>query len=98
MKRKFQVTITFTMDDDFGALVPEHRELINDLLEQHIIENYVVSLNSMTSWITINAYTAKEVRTMLNKSPLHKYWDSMSVDEIFVYDSLIYRWPELSYN
>jgi hypothetical protein len=98
MKRKYQVTITFTMDDDFGALIPEHRQLINDLLEQHIIESYVVSLASMTSWITMNAYSAKEARQLLNTSPLSTYWESMDVDEIFVYDSLIYRWPELSYN
>jgi hypothetical protein len=98
MKQKFQVTISFTMDDDFGQYLQGHRAMINELLETHVIEQYVVSLDSMTSWITINAYTDQGARDILNASPLAHYWDDMQVDTIFVYDSLAYRWPELSYN
>jgi hypothetical protein len=95
---KYQVTIKFNMDDEFGVHLGEHRRIINQLIEEHTIENYVVSLESMTCWITINARSEDNARDMLYESPLSIYWEEFSADQIFVYDSLIYRWPELSYN
>ena len=52
--RKFQVTIQFDMNDEFAALVPPHRTYINRLIEQGIIDHYVVTMETQRVWITFS--------------------------------------------
>ena len=68
--RKFQVTIRFDMNDEFAALVPPHRIYINRLIEQGIIDHYVVTMETQRVWITFSAETRKDVERYLAKSPL----------------------------
>jgi len=53
--RKFQVTIQFDMNDEFAALVPPHRTYINRLIEQGVIDHYVVTMETQRVWITFSA-------------------------------------------
>jgi hypothetical protein len=94
---KYHVTIYFEMDEQFMTLVPPHRLVINNLIEKNIIDTYSVSLDSQRSWIVINAASKAEVRKILSKSPLYKYW-VIEVDDIIVYDGQIYRLPALQLN
>ena len=85
------------MDEEFMSLVPPHRTYINYLLNKGIIDSYAVSMETQTSWITINAKSKKEVLDVLMKSPLSKYW-SYEVCELFVYDSQSTRLPAVQLN
>jgi len=94
---KYQVTIRFEMTDEFMQLVPEHRSFINDLIEKGVIDHYVVTMESQRVWITINAKGKGEVKKILSKSPLFKYW-KMEIEELFVIDGQHYRLPAVQLN
>lgn len=94
---KFQVTISFSMDDQFMTLVPSHRTYINYLINKGIIDTYTVSLETQRSWIIINAVDKKEVEAYLKKSPLRRYW-TYEIDELYVFDGQSYRLPALQLN
>jgi len=85
------------MTDEFMQLVPEHRSFINDLIEKGVIDHYVVTMESQRVWITINAKGKREVKKILSKSPLFKYW-KMEIVELFVIDGQHYRLPAVQLN
>ena len=95
--RKFQVTIQFEMNDEFTALVPPHRTYINRLIEQGIIDHYVVSMETQRVWITFSAEDKESVEKYLSKSPLYRFW-TLEIDELFVVDGLHYRLPVVQLN
>src|SRR5580693_7422118 len=95
--RKFQVTIQFEMNDEFAALVPPHRTYINRLIEQGVIDHYVVTMETQRVWITFSANDRKAVEKYLSKSPLYKYW-TYEIVELFMVDGLHYRLPVVQLN
>jgi hypothetical protein len=95
--KKYQAIISFDMDEEFMTLVPPHRTYINFLLNKGTIDSYAVSMETQNSWITINANSKKEVKEILEKSPLSKYW-SFDIVELFVYDSQSTRLPAVQLN
>jgi hypothetical protein len=90
--KKFQIEINFQIDDEFMSLVPIHRNYINFLINNDVIDMYAVSMESQRIWITLNAETKAEVDQYLMKSPLFRYWD-YEVEELFVYDGQLFRFP-----
>ena len=95
--KKFQVTIRFKMDDDFMALVPAHRLYISSLIEKGVIDHYVVTMESQTTWITFTAETKEEIEKYLSKSPIYRYW-TYEIEELFVIDGQHYRMPVVQLN
>jgi len=94
---KYQVTIQFEMDDEFMSLVPPHRVYINNLIDKGTIEYYAVSMETQRCWMIINEVSKKAVQSLLEDSPLYKYW-TVEIDELFVYDAQSYRLPALQLN
>ena len=94
---KYQITIHFEMDDDFMSLVPEHRKIVDNLIDKGIMDYYSVSMETQRCWMIINATSKTEVEDYLLTTPLHKYW-TIEIDELFVYDSQTYRLPALQLN
>lgn len=95
--RKFQVTIQFEMNDEFASLVPSHRTYINRLIEQGVIDHYVVTMETQRVWITFSADDKAAVEKYLSNSPLYKFW-TYEIDELFVVDGLHYRLPVVQLN
>lgn len=94
---KYQVTIQFNMDDEFMSLVPPHRQYISSLFTKKVIDYYSVSMETQRCWIIMNAKSKTQVKQYLEKSPLSRFW-TYEIDELFVYDSQLYRLPELALN
>lgn len=88
----FHVTIQFEMSEEFMSLVPQHRTYINSLINKGVIDHYAVSMETHRSWITLNAEDKKQVKNILGKSPLYKFW-TFEIDELFVLDGQQYRLP-----
>ncbi len=95
--KKYQAIIRFQMDEQFMNLVPPHRTYVNYLINKNVVDSYVVSMESQTVWITINAESKEEADKLLSKSPLYKYW-TYDIEELFVYDGQLYRLPTVQLN
>ena len=95
--KKYLITAHFQWNDDMMQLIPEHRELINKLIDELVIDHYIVSMEIQTAWITINAKTKKEAKSLLSSSPLYKYW-KLDVHELMVWDGQNYRLPAVQLN
>ena len=94
---KYHVCINFKINDDFADLVPAHRNYINYLINEGVVDHYAVSMETKRAWITVNAESKKEVRKLLMKSPLYKFW-KIEIDELYVIDGQNYRFPVLQLN
>ena len=85
------------MDDEFMSLVPAHRLYINDLIDQGVIDQYVVTMESQRAWVTITAMNKQEVKKILLESPIYHYW-KYEIEEVFAIDGQYYRLPALQLN
>ena len=94
---KYLVTVTFEWNDEAMQAVPEHREYINGLIDEQVIEHYAVSMEVQTVWITINAETKAHVKKILSKSPFKKFW-SFHIYELIIWDGQNYRLPVVQLN
>ena len=69
---KYVVTAEFEWKDDAIQVIPEHREYINTLIDDQVIEHYAVSMEVQTVWIIINAKNKTEVKRILSKTQFKK--------------------------
>jgi predicted GNAT family acetyltransferase len=95
--KKYLITATFEWNEEMMELVQEHRKHINSLIDEQVIEHYVVSMEIQTVWITLNAKTKREARNLLTPSPFFKHWKIM-VNELMVWDGQNYRLPAVQLN
>jgi hypothetical protein len=86
------------MDEDFMSFIPKHREHINQLIEKEIIDQYLVSMESQTVWITLTALDKEEALQLLQKSALYPYFRKIRIETLFLVDGLHYRFPALQPN
>jgi hypothetical protein len=94
---KYLVTIQFEWNEDTMAIVPEHREYINSLINSQVIEHYAVSMEIQTVWVTMNAKNKNEVRKLLSKTPFRKFW-KLQIHELIIWDGQNYRLPVMQLN
>ncbi|MGE5520071.1 MAG: hypothetical protein ACM3VS_09110 [Candidatus Dadabacteria bacterium] len=95
--KKYLVTVRFEWNDEMMNIIPQHREHINAMIEDLVIEHYVVSMEIQMVWITINAKNKTEVRKLLSPSPFYKYW-KLQINELMVWDGQNYRLPAVQLN
>lgn len=94
---KYQVSVFFSVDEEFMNLVPKHRTVINDLILKGIIDSYAISAEVGRGWITMNGKDKLDIRKQLERSPLYSYFE-LEIDQLMVYDSQMYRFPKMVLN
>ena len=84
----FQVSIFLSdnLDEKFWELIPQHRELISELMLDEKIITYSVNMERSKGWITVCADNVKEVRALLHGLPIIDYL-TYEIDELFIFDS-----------
>ena len=95
--KKYLITATFHWNEEMMDLIQEHRQHINQLIDEQVIEHYAVSMEIQTVWITINAKTKREAKSLLSPSPLYKHF-KIAVNELMVWDGQLYRLPAVQLN
>jgi hypothetical protein len=94
---KYQVTVFFSVDEEFMSLVPKHRTIINELILKCVIDSYAISAEVGRGWITMNARDKSDIHKILERSPLYPYFE-LEIDQLMVYDSQMYRFPKMVLN
>src|ERR1700759_4009128 len=94
---KYLVTVQFEWSEAAMQVVPEHREYINSLIDDQVIEHYAVSMEIQTVWITMNAKNKVEVKKVLGKSPFRPFW-KLQIHELIIWDGQNYRLPVVQLN
>ena len=87
-----------SFDEDFIALIPRHRNFINRLLAEHIIEAYAISADRSRGWVTMHGDDAAAVRAVVEQFPLYGYLRHIEIDELFIFDSAAAHFPRISLN
>lgn len=95
--KKYLVTGRFDWTEQAMQVVPEHRDYINNLIDEGVIEHYAVSMEIQMVWITINGDNKNEVKKVLNKSPFKRFW-KLEVHELIIWDGQNYRLPVVQLN
>lgn len=97
---KFVVTLELPsfFDEDFVALIPRHWAFITQLIDQNVIETYAISADRTRGWVTMNGDDADEIRKVVGRFPLFRFFTGVEVSELFIYDSRAFRFPKLSPN
>ena len=92
--------VTFQLrefDEYFWQLIPEHRELINDLLIREVIEIYGVNLDRNKGWLVINAKDEDEVANIIETFPIRDYF-SYYIEQLFIFDNALGLMPKMVLN
>jgi hypothetical protein len=87
-----------SFDEDFIALIPRHREFINHLLADHVIEAYAISADRSRGWVTMNGDDAAAVRAVVEQFPIYPFLGGIEIDELFIFDSAAARFPHIGLN
>jgi muconolactone delta-isomerase len=87
-----------SFSEDFMAIIPQHRTLINKLLAEHVIEAYAISASRSRGWAIITGDDEEAVRAIVEQFPLYHYLRNIEIDELFIFDSAASRFPHISLN
>ncbi len=81
----------------FMALIPQHRQLINQLMEKNIIRSYSLDMERHNVWTFIDAKDEKEVMDIISTFPIINDV-KVTVHELAFYDFAPAGMPELIMN
>lgn len=87
-----------SFNEEFVALIPQHRALINQLLAEHVVETYAISADRSRGWLTVHSEDEEGVQELLRRLPLYDYFSGIEINELFIFDSIATHFPHISLN
>ena len=84
-------------NEEFIAIIPRHRDFINRLLNEKIVEYYAISSDRSRGWVTIKGDDAA-VQALVEQFPLYRFLRGVEIDELFIFDSTASRFPHINLN
>ncbi len=85
------------LDENFWKLIPEHREMVNDLMLKEVIETYGVNMERTKGWITLNAKDEAEAINIIESFPISSYY-TYDIDQLFIFDNALGLMPKMVFN
>ena len=81
-----ELDLPATLTEDFLALIPKQRYVINELLAEGTIRSYALALDRSMLWAVIEADSEFEVMEILEQMPLSNYMEP-HITELFFHNS-----------
>ncbi|WP_216689072.1 hypothetical protein [Hymenobacter siberiensis] len=85
-------------NEEFIAVILRHRDFINRLLNEKIVESYAISSDRSRGWVTMNGADAAAVQALVEQFPLYRFLRGVEIDELFIFDSAASRFPHINLN
>jgi muconolactone delta-isomerase len=96
--KTFMVNIKFSrFNEEFAALVPEHRAEVNRLMAEGVITDYALAEDRSRLWAVIRAEDEREVYDTLALLPLRKFM-LPEVHELMFHNKAFVQFPAFSLN
>lgn len=92
-----EIILPEIQDEHFFNLIPAHRMLINDLIENGIIQQYIINAARTKGWILFNCSNKAEVLSNLQKMPIFSLI-KFKIHDIMIADGELYRLPKMNLN
>jgi len=92
-----EVWLPQALSDEFYALIPRHRKMVNDLIERGIVNSYTVDENRTKIWILFSASEESEVLAHLKNLPIFRFV-KVEIFKLFIADGDIFRLPKVNLN
>jgi muconolactone delta-isomerase len=91
------INLPASPDDEFFALIPKQRAVINELMSEGTITSYTLSVERTKLWVLVNAETESEVMDVLYRFPMLKFM-RFKIHELMFHQMLAFRFPSISLN
>jgi hypothetical protein len=92
------ITLPEELDDKFWTLIPAHRELITQLMNNEIVVSYAINSSRTSGWIVVSAETREEAIRTIKKFPIYSYYLDVEIEELFLFDTSYTGLPKLVLN
>ncbi len=92
-----EISLPEIQDEQFFNLIPKHRILINDMIENGLIQQYIINAARTKGWILFNCKNKNEVVSALQKMPIF-HLIKFKIHEIMIADGELYRLPKMNLN
>lgn len=96
-KFMLEISLPKELGPDFFALIPSHREYVDELLSEGKVSLYAINMDRTKGWMIVSAEDEAAARGLLLKSPIAAYL-RIRAEELFIYDAENLRLPKVSLN
>lgn len=76
------------LEENFWAIIPSHRQHVNELMRDETIVTYAVNEVRSKGWVVLNANSEEEAIAIVEEFPIRPFV-RYEIDELFIFDSMI---------